>query len=65
VAKEATIKEAFKWKYRPNVNSETVDVSFSPGEPVQILNEWKNDACLIKKGNQVFNVPRKYLNVAS
>lgn len=65
MATPATIKEPFKWKYRPNINSETVEVSFAAGESVQILKEWKNDACLIKKENQVFNVPRKYLNIAS
>jgi hypothetical protein len=25
------------------------------------LKEWKNDAFLVKKGNQVFNVPKKYI----
>jgi hypothetical protein len=60
----ATIKESFKWKYRANVNSEVLEVSFAAGEQVDVLKEWKNDACLIKKNNQVFNVPKKYLNIA-
>ncbi|HWP57320.1 MAG TPA: hypothetical protein VNL14_05495 [Candidatus Acidoferrales bacterium] len=65
MATAATVKEAFRWKYQANLNSEIVEVSFSPGETVSVLKEWKNDTCLIKKGNQVFNVPRKYLTIAS
>jgi hypothetical protein len=60
----ATIKESFKWKYRANVNAEILEVSFAEGEQVDVLKEWKNDACLVKKNNQVFNVPKKYLNIA-
>ncbi|HEY2990710.1 MAG TPA: hypothetical protein VGL11_23545 [Candidatus Binatia bacterium] len=55
----ATIKEAFTLKYQGNKNAPVVEVTFAPGEEVQIVREWKNDACLIKKGNQVFNVPKK------
>lgn len=58
----ATVKEPFTSKYRANINSEVVEVSFKPGEEVQVLREWKNDSCLVKKGNQVFNVSKKYLN---
>lgn len=57
----ARIKEAFTLKYQGNKNVPIVDVAFAPGEEVQVLKEWKNDACLVKKGNQVFNVPKKYL----
>jgi hypothetical protein len=64
VATAATVKEAFKWKYQGNINAQAVEVSFSAGEQVQVLREWKNDACLIKKGSQVFNVPKKYLNLS-
>jgi len=56
----ATIKESFTLKYQGNKTAPIVEVSFAPGEVVQVLKEWKNDACLIKKGNQVFNVPKKY-----
>lgn len=58
----ATVKEPFTAKYRANINTEIVEVSFKPGEEVQVLREWKNDHCLIKKDNQVFNVSKKYLN---
>jgi hypothetical protein len=58
----ATIKEAFTYKYQGNKNVPVVEVSFAPGEEVQVLKEWKNDACLVKKDNQVFNVPKKYLS---
>ena len=57
----AKIKEAFKMKYQGNKNAQIVEVAFAAGEEVQVLKEWKNDACLVKKGNQVFNVPKKYL----
>lgn len=57
----ATVKEAFKAKYQANKNSQVVEVSFSAGEEVRVLKEWKGDSCLVKKDNQVFNVPKKYL----
>jgi len=63
MATPATIKQPFKWKYRANVNAEVMEISFAAGETVQVLKEWKNDACLIKRDNQVFNVPKKFLNV--
>ena len=58
----ATIKEGFTFKYQGNKNAAIVEVAFAPGEEVQVLKEWKNDACLVKKDNQVFNVPKKYLS---
>ena len=58
----ATIKEGFTLKYQGNKNTPVVEVAFAPGEAVQVLKEWKNDACLIKKGNQVFNVAKKHLS---
>ncbi len=58
----ATIKEAFTAKYQASKNAPIVDVSFAPGEEVKVLKEWKGDSCLIKKGDQVFNVPTKYIN---
>jgi hypothetical protein len=58
----ATIKEGFIFKYQGNKNAAIVEVAFAPGEEVQVLKEWKNDACLVKKDNQVFNVPKKYLS---
>jgi hypothetical protein len=57
----AKVKEAFKMKYQGNKNAQIVDVAFAAGEEVQVLREFKNDACLVKKGNQVFNVPKKYI----
>jgi hypothetical protein len=57
----AKIKEGFTLKYQGNKNAPIVEVAFAPGEEVQILKEWKNDACLVRKDNQVFNVPKKYL----
>jgi hypothetical protein len=58
----ATIKEGFTFKYQGNKNAAIVEVAFAPGEEVQVIKEWKNDACLVKKDNQVFNVPKKYLS---
>ena len=40
-----------------------VEVPFAPGEEVKVLKEWKNETCLLKKGGQVFSVPKKYLNL--
>ena len=57
----AKIKEAFTMKYQGNKNTPVVDVAFAAGEEVQVLKEWKNDAYLVKKGGQVFNVPKKYI----
>lgn len=58
----ATIKEAFTAKYQANKNAPVVDVSFTAGEEVKLIKEWKGESCLIKKGEQVFNVPTKYIN---
>ena len=59
----ATIKEAFTLKYQGNINVEIEEVSFAAGEDVQVLKEWKGETCLVKKGEQVFNIPKKYLNL--
>ncbi len=59
----ATVKEAFTLKYQGNINVEIEEVSFAAGEDVQLLKEWKGETCLVKKGEQVFNVPKKYLNL--
>ncbi|MCH7916213.1 MAG: hypothetical protein IH856_24785 [Deltaproteobacteria bacterium] len=59
----ATIKEAFTLKYQGNLNVEIEEVSFASGEEVELLKEWKGETCLVKKGEQVFNVPKKYLNL--
>ncbi len=59
----ATVKEAFTLKYQGNINVEIEQVSFAAGEDVQVLKEWKGETCLVKKGEQVFNVPKKYLNL--
>lgn len=58
----ATVKEAFTSKYQGNKNAEIVEVSFTPGEEVEVIKEWKDETCLVKKGDQVFNVPKKSLN---
>lgn len=60
----ATVKEAFKIKYQGNKNAPIVEVSFSAGEEVKVLKQWSNDACLVRKGGQVFNVPKAKLNLA-
>ncbi len=60
----ATIKEAFTLKYQGNINVEVVEVSFAAGEDVQLLKEWKGETCLVKKGDKVFNVPKKFLNLS-
>ena len=60
----ATVKEAFTLKVQGNKNAPITQVTFAAGEEVQVLKEWKNDACLVKKGTQVFNVPKKYLNLS-
>ena len=60
----ATVKEAFTLKYQGNINTGIVGVSFVPGEEVKVLKEWKGETCLVKKGDQVFNVPKKYLNLS-
>ncbi len=59
----AKIKEAFTAKYQANKNSEVVDVPFAPGEEVKVLKEWKGETCLVKKGDHVFNVAKKYLTL--
>ncbi len=59
----ATVKEAFTLKYQGNINVEIEEISFAAGENVQVLKEWKGETCLVKKGEQVFNVPKKYLNL--
>ena len=59
----ATIKEAFTLKYQGNINVEIEEVSFAAGEDVQLLKEWKGETCLVKKGDKVFNIPKKYLNL--
>jgi len=59
----ATVKEAFTLKYQGNLNVEIEEVSFASGEEVELLKEWKGETCLVKKGEQVFNVPKKYLNL--
>ncbi|MCZ6452250.1 MAG: hypothetical protein O6918_15480 [Deltaproteobacteria bacterium] len=60
----ATIKEAFTLKYQGNLNVEIEEVSFASGEEVELLKEWKGETCLVKKGEQVFNVPKKFLNLS-
>lgn len=59
----ATVKEAFTLKYQGNINVEIEEVSFAAGEDVQVLKEWKGETCLVKKGDKVFNVPKKFLNL--
>ncbi len=59
----ATVKEAFTSKYQGNTGSEIVEVSFTPGEEVEVIKEWQDETCLVKKGDNVFNVPKKYLNL--
>jgi hypothetical protein len=58
----ATVKEAFTAKYQGNKNTGIVEVSFAVGEEVVVLKSWEGDTCLIKRGDQVFNVPKRYLS---
>ncbi len=60
----ATVKEAFTLKYQGNINVEIEEVSFAAGEDVQLLKEWKGETCLVKKGDKVFNIPKKFLNLS-
>ncbi len=60
----ATVKEAFTMKVQANTNVEIIEVSFAAGEEVQVLKEWDNDTCLVRKDDQVFNAPKKYLNLS-
>ncbi len=60
----ATIKEAFTLKYQGNINVEIEEVSFAAGEDVQLLKEWNGETCLVKKGDKVFNIPKKFLNLS-
>lgn len=57
----AKVKEAFTMKYQGNKTAPIVEVSFAAGEEVEVVKEWKNDACLVKKDTQVFNVPKIFL----
>ncbi|MFQ5851261.1 MAG: hypothetical protein ACE5JU_11820 [Candidatus Binatia bacterium] len=59
----ATVKEAFTAKYQGNKNVQIEEVSFTPGEEVKILKEWKGETCLVKKGDKVLNIPKKFLNL--
>ena len=60
----ATVKEAFTAKYQGSKSAPVDEISFTAGEEVQVLKEWQNEACLIKKSDgKVFNVARKYLNL--
>lgn len=60
----ATVKEAFTAKYQGSKSAAVEEISFAPGEEVQVIKEWKNEACLIKKSDgKVFNVARKYLSL--
>lgn len=60
----ATVKEEFTYKFQSNKNSEIEEASFSPGDEVEVINEWGDDTCLIRNGaGVVFNVPKKNLNL--
>ena len=56
------VKEGFSWKHQGNINVPVEEVSFSAGEDVQIIKEWQNETCLIRKGDKVLNIPKKYLS---
>jgi hypothetical protein len=61
----ATVKEGFTAKHQGSKNAAVEEVSFSPGEEVQVIKEWTNDSCLIKnRDGKVFNVAKKYLNLS-
>jgi len=55
----ATFKEAFTCKYQSNTNVEIKEVSFSPGDQVEVIKEWSGGTCLVKNTEGiVFNVPK-------
>ena len=39
----ATVKEAFTAKHQGNINVAIEEVSFSPGEEIQVLKEWQDE----------------------
>jgi len=60
----ATVKEEFTSKYQSNKNVGIEEATFSPGDEVEVINEWGDDTCLIKNADGiVFNVPKKNLNL--
>ena len=60
----ATVKEEFTSKHQSNTNTGVEEVSFSPGDEVEVIKEWGDDTCLIRNGDGiVFNVPKKNLNI--
>lgn len=60
----AKVKEAFTAKYQANTKAPVEEVSFVVGEEVKLLKEWTGETCLVKKGDGVFNVRKKYLNLS-
>ena len=45
----ATVKEAFTCKYQSTKNSGIEEASFSPGDEVEVVKEWSNEMCLVRK----------------
>ncbi len=55
----AIIRAAVRLKHRPNLDTEIRQVEFAAGEPITILQEWR-DWYLIKNADGlVFNVPKE------
>ena len=60
----ATVKEGFTYKYQANKNTSIEETTFSPGDELEVVQEWSNDMCLVRDGEGVvYNVPKKNLNM--
>lgn len=60
----ATVKEGFTYKYQANKNSGIEETTFSPGDEVEVVQEWNNDMCLIRDADGVvYNVPTNNLDM--
>ena len=60
----ATVKEGFTFKYQANKNSGIEETTFSPGDEVEVVQEWSNDLCLVRDADGVvYNVPKKNLDM--
>jgi hypothetical protein len=60
----ATVKEAFTYKYQTTKNSGIEEAGFSPGDEVDLIEEWSNELCLVRNGDGVvFNVPKKNIDL--
>ena len=60
----ASVKEAFTCKYQSTTSAGIEEAAFSPGDEVEVIQEWSNDMCLVRNADGVvFNVPKKNLDL--